>query len=444
MNTVKTIVIVEDNKSVRAALTILVQTIAEKAIPLSSPVTLPRVIHDEKPDCIILDMNFSSGITNGNEGLFWLHEILSISPGTKVILMTAYADIELAIKGIKAGAADFIIKPWDNAKLLQSIKYATNSSQKNVKKSNGADLTPFFGKGARMESLREIIEKVAPTDASILITGENGTGKSMLAKYIHQHSGRESASMVHADMGAITESLFESEFFGHENNAFTGATSTRHGRFEAASGSTLFLDEVANIPLPMQSKLLCAIQEKRITRVGANRPIDVDVRLISATSADLESMVLQGTFRQDLLWRINTIHLHLPALRERQEDIIPLAKMFIAKFGEKYSRPDISLSPQCNSILLSAPWEGNIRQLEHLIEKAVILSNGKEIMPEDLGDISTRRQAAPRQQPTTLDEMESSMIAAAIHECNGNLSQVATRLGITRQTLYNKIKKYGL
>lgn len=444
MKQAKTIVIVEDNKSVRAALGLLLQTVAEKVVPLSSPVSLPKVIQEEKPSCVILDMNFMSGTTNGNEGLFWLHEILRLSPDTPVILMTAYAEMELAIKGIKAGAADFIIKPWDNAKLLQSVNYVTKTTSKKLQDKSADDLTPFFGTDARMAALRSVIEKVAPTDASILITGENGTGKSLLAKYIHQLSGRGASPMIHADMGAITESLFESEFFGHEKNAFTGAASGRQGRFEAASGSTLFLDEVANIPLPMQSKLLCAIQEKKITRVGSNRLIDVDTRLISATSSDLESMVLQGTFRQDLLWRINTIHLHLPPLRERQEDIIPLAKMFVAKFGKKYDRCELSLSPQCNSLLLSARWDGNIRQLEHLIEKAVILSDGKEILPENLGEISTQRALNPPTAPTTLYEMECSMIASAIRECNGNLSQVATRLGITRQTLYNKIKKYGL
>lgn len=444
MKQIKTIIVVEDNKSVRSAITLLLQTIAERIVPISSPVTLPNLISTEKPSCLILDMNFSSGITNGNEGLFWLEEIHKISPGLPVILMTAYADIQLAIKGIKAGAADFIIKPWDNSRLLQAVIYATRSAGVKQNQAESSEFTPFFGNNPKMAVIRSIIDKVVRTDAPILITGENGTGKSMLAKYIHRCSGRGNIPMIHADMGAISDTLFESEFFGHEKNAFTGATSMRKGRFEAADNSTLFLDEVANIPLSMQQKLLCAIQEKKITRVGANKPIDIDARLISATSCDLESLVLQGKFRQDLLWRINTIHLHIPPLRERPEDIIPLAKLFISKYCEKYNRPILTLSPQCHSLLMSADWQGNIRQLEHLMEKAVILSDGSTIDREQLCEISEPQKNNPHPAPTTLEEMERMMISEAINKCNGNLSQVATQLGITRQTLYNKIKKYGL
>ena len=257
--------------------------------------------------------------------------------------------------------------------------YAAGKNVSLKKDKTHDDFSPFFGYSRRMAALREIVDKVAATDASILITGENGTGKSMLAKYIHHRSGRHNLPMVHADMGAITDTLFESEFFGHEKNAFTGASATRKGRFEIAHDSTLFLDEVANIPLPMQSKLLCALQEKRITRVGANRPIDVNVRLISATSSDPESLVERGLFRRDLLWRINTIHLHLPPLRERREDIIPLARIFISSFCDKYGRQELTLSHECHEILMSASFPGNIRQLEHLIEKAVILTEGDTI-----------------------------------------------------------------
>ncbi len=444
MKPLNKIIIVDDNRSVRAAMALLLQTVAEKVIPISSPVTLPKLIAEENPSCIVLDMNFLSGITNGNEGLFWLNEILRLSPGMPVILMTAYADIELAVNGIKAGAADFIIKPWDNARLLQAVIYATDKKPKARKREQADDFAPFFGSSPRMATLKEIVDKVATTDASILITGENGTGKSMLAKYIHQRSGRNRRPLVHADMGAITDTLFESEFFGHEKNAFTGASSVRKGRFEIAHESTLFLDEVANIPLQMQSKLLCAIQEKRITRVGANHPIDVNVRLISATSSDPESLVEQGLFRRDLLWRINTIHLHLPPLRERREDIIPLTRRFISIFCEKYGKSELTLPAECNNILMSAAFPGNIRQLEHLMEKAVILSEGNVINREIFSELSCQSSRIDTTKPTTLDEMERKMIADSIKECDGNLSQVATRLGITRQTLYNKIKKYGL
>ena len=445
MKPLNTIIVVDDNRSVRTAMTLLLQTVAEKVIPVSSPVTLPRLIPEEKPSCVILDMNFLSGTTNGNEGIFWLNEILRLAPGVPVILMTAYADIDLAIKGIKAGAADFIIKPWDNSRLLQAVMYAVGKNVSLKKDKTHDDFSPFFGYSRRMAALREIVDKVAATDASILITGENGTGKSMLAKYIHHRSGRHNLPMVHADMGAITDTLFESEFFGHEKNAFTGASATRKGRFEIAHDSTLFLDEVANIPLPMQSKLLCALQEKRITRVGANRPIDVNVRLISATSSDPESLVERGLFRRDLLWRINTIHLHLPPLRERREDIIPLARIFISSFCDKYGRQELTLSHECHEILMSASFPGNIRQLEHLIEKAVILTEGDTITAEQFAELSCQpARPSSASAPVTLEEMERKMIADSIQQCDGNLSQAASRLGITRQTLYNKIKKYGL
>lgn len=444
MKPLNTIIVVDDNRSVRTAMTLLLQTVAEKVIPVSSPVTLPRLIPEEKPSCVILDMNFLSGTTNGNEGIFWLNEILRLAPGVPVILMTAYADIDLAIKGIKAGAADFIIKPWDNSRLLQAVMYAAGKNVSLKKDKTYDDFSPFFGYSRRMAALREIVDKVAATDASILITGENGTGKSMLAKYIHHRSGRHNLPMVHADMGAITDTLFESEFFGHEKNAFTGASATRKGRFEIAHDSTLFLDEVANIPLPMQSKLLCALQEKRITRVGANRPIDVNVRLISATSSDPESLVERGLFRRDLLWRINTIHLHLPPLRERREDIIPLARIFISSFCDKYGRQELTLSHECHEILMSASFPGNIRQLEHLIEKAVILTEGDTITAEQFAELSCQPARPSASAPVTLEEMERKMIADSIQQCDGNLSQAASRLGITRQTLYNKIKKYGL
>lgn len=445
MKPLNTIIVVDDNRSVRTAMTLLLQTVAEKVIPVSSPVTLPRLISEEKPLCVVLDMNFISGTTNGNEGIFWLNEILRITPGVPVILMTAYADIDLAIKGIKAGAADFIIKPWDNSRLLHAVMYAAGKNVSLKKDKTHDDFSPFFGYSRRMAALREIVDKVAATDASILITGENGTGKSMLAKYIHHRSGRHNLPMVHADMGAITDTLFESEFFGHEKNAFTGASATRKGRFEIAHDSTLFLDEVANIPLPMQSKLLCALQEKRITRVGANRPIDVNVRLISATSSDPESLVERGLFRRDLLWRINTIHLHLPPLRERREDIIPLARIFISSFCDKYGRQELTLSHECHEILMSASFPGNIRQLEHLIEKAVILTEGDTITAEQFAELSCQpARPSSASAPVTLEEMERKMIADSIQQCDGNLSQAASRLGITRQTLYNKIKKYGL
>lgn len=442
-----TIIIVDDNKGVLTAVQILLKNYFSKVITLSSPVTLITAMRKEMPDVILLDMNFTSGINTGNEGLFWLQEIKKVQPETPVVLFTAYADIDLAIRGIKEGAADFIVKPWDNQKLVDTLQAAATSLKNGTKNgiSNKSSNTPalYWGESKAMQQLRMLIEKVAATDANILITGENGTGKEMLAREIHALSNRRTREMIAVDMGAITESLFESELFGHVKGSFTDAHIDRTGKFEAADKSTLFLDEIGNLPYHLQAKLLTAIQRRSIVRVGSNIPLPIDIRLICATNRNLQEMVDREEFREDLLYRINTIHIEIPPLRERKEDILPLAERFIARFCKQYDKEPMKLSPAAKEKLVAHSWYGNIRELEHTIEKVVIINDGSQI-PAELFQLSARKIETQEKDISTLEEMEIQMIRKALNVCNGNLSAVASQLGITRQTLYNKMKKFGL
>ena len=448
MNKQGTILIVDDNKGVLTAVQLLLKNYFTKVITLASPVTLPAVLREEAPEVVLLDMNFTSGINNGNEGLFWLHEIKKLRPALPVVLFTAYADIDLAVRGIKEGATDFIVKPWDNQKLVETLQTAVTHTKSGKKKSTNEEKTSgssmYWGASNAMQQLRQLIEKVAITDANILITGENGTGKEMLAREIHALSARHKRDMVAVDMGALTESLFESELFGHVKGSFTDAHADRAGKFEAAHEGTLFLDEIGNLPYHLQSKLLTAIQSRSIVRVGSNVPIPVNIRLICATNCNLEEMVTAGKFREDLLYRINTIHIEIPPLRNRKEDIIPLAQRFIERFCKQYDKGKITLSPAASQKLDAHPWYGNIRELEHAIEKAVII-NEDGILSEEHFNFP-RKSVAPAAESavSTLEEMELQMIRKAMDKCNGNLSAVAAQLGITRQTLYNKMKKFGL
>ena len=343
--------------------------------------------------------------------------------------------------GIKDGAADFIVKPFDNQKMTETL---LNASHKVTKRTPAKDQgNMVWGESAVMDDLKVMVEKVAGTDANILITGENGTGKEVLANEIHRLSNRRQARMMPIDMGAITETLFESELFGHMKGAFTDAKADKPGKFELAEGGTLFLDEIGNLSYNLQAKLLTALQRRTIVRVGGSRPIPIDVRLICATNRDLQQMVREGTFREDLLYRINTIHLHLPALRERPGDAIRLARIFLNRYAGIYNKTDMHFSTDAEQKIGAMPWYGNIRELQHAVEKAVILSDGLTIRPDDIdGDMQVRPK--PLEAVQTLDEMEQQLIAKTIRDCDGNLSQVASTLGISRQTLYNKIKRYGL
>lgn len=443
------ILIVDDNRGVLTALQLLLKPYFEQITTLSSPVTLPSVLRQQTWQVVLLDMNFTSGINTGNEGLYWLHEIKKQCPALPVVLFTAYADIDLAVRGIKEGATDFIVKPWDNQKLVETLLNAATLHKKSSATAKRADTHPaadghsmYWGNSGIMQQLRLLVEKVATTDANILITGENGTGKEMLAREIHSLSQRRQQEMVSVDMGAVTESLFESELFGHMKGSFTDAHTDRAGKFEAANHSSLFLDEIGNLPYHLQAKLLTAIQRRSIVRVGSNTPIPIDIRLICATNRNLSDMVAKGEFREDLLYRINTIHLEIPSLRERTEDIIPLAERFISRFCKQYDKPAVQLTDGAREKLMLHPWYGNIRELEHAIEKAIIICDSDRLSAE-LFQLP-RRTDVPEAAASTLEEMEMQMIRKTLDKCNGNLSAVASQLGITRQTLYNKMKKYGL
>ena len=444
-----TILIVDDNRNILTTVRMLLEPIFANIITIANPNSIPAKLREEHPDVVLLDMNFSSGINSGNEGLYWLREIKSLSPKTEVVLFTAYADIQLAVTGIKEGAADFIVKPFDNEKMISTLLEARDrnkAADKAMVKHSGKDSnsTMYWGDSEVMNNLRNIVEKVAATDANILITGENGTGKEVLANEIHRLSARSSKKMLPVDMGAITETLFESELFGHVKGAFTDAKVDKPGKFELADGSTIFLDEIGNLSYSLQAKLLTALQRRSIVRVGGSTQIPINVRLVCATNRNLQQMVNDGEFREDLLYRINTIHLELPALRQRKADIVPLANRFLRQYGDMYNKTNLRFSDEAERKLISLPWYGNIRELQHAIEKAVILSDGGMISAEDIDGGNQTRREKPLEEVQTLDEMESRMIEKTIKECEGNLSVVAARLGISRQTLYNKIKRYGI
>ena len=446
-----TILVVDDNKGILTAVQMLLGTCFEKVITISTPNKIKATLHDENIDVVLLDMNFSAGINTGNEGLFWLSEIKKEDASIQVVLFTAYADIDLAVRGIKEGAADFVVKPWDNAKLLETLKTAYNIRTANhkgfsivtdklvVSKESGM----FWGESNAMQQLRSLIEKVARTDANILVTGENGTGKEMLAREIHLLSNRKKETLVPVDMGAITETLFESELFGHVKGAFTDARADRPGKFEVANKGTLFLDEIGNLSYHLQAKLLTALQRRSIVRVGSNTPIPVNIRLICATNRDLQEMVQKGDFREDLLYRINTIHVEIPPLRERPEDIVPLTEIFLSKYTKIYGKTAMCLSLDAKEKLKAQPWFGNIRELEHTIEKAVIIAERSVLDGNDF-DFPRAKKKPVTKEATTLEEMGYNMIKNAMDKYSGNLSLVASQLGISRQTLYNKIKRYEL
>ena len=444
-----TILIVDDNRNILTTVRMLLEPVFANIITIANPNSIPAKLREEHPDVVLLDMNFSSGINSGNEGLFWLREIKSLSPKTEVVLFTAYADIQLAVTGIKEGAADFIVKPFDNGKMISTLTEARDKNKaadKAAGKLGGknAQGMMYWGESEVMTDLRHVVQKVAATDANILITGENGTGKEVLANEIHRLSARSGKKMLPVDMGAISETLFESELFGHVKGAFTDAKVDKPGKFELADGSTIFLDEIGNLSYSLQAKLLTALQRRSIVRVGGSIQIPVDVRLVCATNRNLQKMVNDGEFREDLLYRINTIHLELPALRQRKADIVPLANRFLRQYGDIYNKTNLRFSYEAEKKLTSLPWYGNIRELQHAIEKAVILSDGGMISAEDIDGGNQTRREKPLEEVQTLDEMESRMIEKTIKECEGNLSVVAARLGISRQTLYNKIKRYGL
>ena len=447
------ILVVDDNAGIRNALKILLPMYFSEVEAISSPSTLVSSLESFRPDVVLLDMNFNTSINTGNEGLYWTGEIKKMAPDVEVVLFTAYADIQLAVEGMKRGAFDFIVKPWDNEKLADTLTAARDKARKALKR----DAAPkdeesraesmFWGVSPAMAAIRRTLDKIAPTDATVLITGENGTGKDVLAREIHARSLRSGKPMVAVDAGAITETLFESELFGHVKGAFTDAHTDHAGKFEQADGGTLFLDEIGNIPPHLQAKLLRAIQSRSIVRVGGNESRPVNIRLICATNMDLEQLVREGRFREDLYYRINTVHIALPPLRERREDIVPLAERFLEGFAQKYHRALEGLDASARQALEAHRWSGNIRELQNVMEKAVILSEGKHLSAKDLETDPSGTSAFKMPGGTfkAVNEAEEErLIRQAMDRTNGNISAAAKMLGVSRPTLYAKLKKYGL
>ena len=473
------ILVVDDNLGIRRALEILLPVHFAEVKTIPSPATLVSSLEQFRPDVVLLDMNFNTSINTGNEGLYWAGEIKKMVPDVEVVLFTAYADIALAVEGMKRGAFDFLVKPWENDKLIEVLTAARDKARKTMGRDarSGSGMTGnrsgmtdanvipgltgnpmFWGISQPMAAIRKTLEKIAPTDATVLITGENGTGKDVLAKEIHAHSLRSDKPMVAVDAGAITETLFESELFGHVKGAFTDAHTDHMGKFEQADGGTLFLDEIGNIPLHLQAKLLRAIQNRSIVRVGGTEARPINIRLICATNMDLEALVRQGRFREDLYYRINTVHIALPALRERQEDIVPLAELFLQRFAEKYHRPLTGIAPEAAELLKTQRWSGNIRELQNSIEKAVILSEGTVLTAKDL-QIDARSGSGMTGNRSGMTEIvtpgltgglprggaeEERLVREAMERAGGNISAAAKLLGVSRPTLYAKLKKYDI
>ena len=471
------ILIVDDNAGIRRALEILLPLHFAEVKSIPSPVTLVSTLEQFRPDVVLLDMNFNTSINTGNEGLYWAGEIKQMVPEVEVVLFTAYADIQLAVEGMKRGAFDFIVKPWDNDKLVGVLTAARDKARKAMGRDarSGSGMTGsgdviagltgdviadstgdviagltgnlmFWGTSKPMAAIRRTLDKIAPTDATVLITGENGTGKDVLAREIHAHSLRSAKPMVAVDAGAITETLFESELFGHVKGAFTDAHTDHAGKFEQADGGTLFLDEIGNIPLHLQAKLLRAIQSRSVVPVGGTEARPVNIRLICATNMDLEALVREGRFREDLYYRINTVHIALPPLRERKEDIVPLAQMFMERFARKYHRSLAGIAPDAAQALTECRWSGNIRELQNCIEKAVILSDPPAILSEakNLTAKDIQMDSSARGLKMTGEAEEERLVRDAMARAGGNISAAAKMLGVSRPTLYAKLKKYGL
>ena len=436
------ILVVDDNAGIRSALQILLPMRFEEVELIASPKELMSAMQRFKPDAVLLDMNFDTDINTGNEGLFWLSELKRNFPTVEVVLFTAYADIALAVEGMKRGAFDFVVKPWDNAKLLGILEKACEKHKPQLSTESADTTRMLWGESEAMKDLRHIVERIAPTEANVLITGENGTGKDVLANEIHRLSNRSGRPMVSVDIGAITETLFESELFGHVKGAFTDAHADHVGKFEQANGTTLFLDEIGNIPLAQQAKLLRVLQNRSITRVGDTKSVPIDIRLICATNMDLPKMVKEGLFREDLYYRINTMPLHLPPLRERTDEIETLSLLFVERYADKYHRLTKGISEEAMQLLQRCRWSGNVRELQGCIEKAVILSESEFIQPADLQiQVSELTDA---QNVESLVDVEEQAIRNAIKRYGGNLTLVAKSLGISRPTLYNRLKKYGI
>ena len=451
-----TVLIVDDNQAVLSALSQLLEYEVEKVIGIKSPGLIPGIIETQEVDVIIMDMNFSRGATDGKEGITWLKRILQDDPDAVVLMITAYGEMDLAVEAMKCGANDFIAKPWDNDKLLATVRSGImlKETRKKVRqlKSKQDHLSHYieagheklFGKSPEMCQVQETIQKVAASDSNVLVLGENGTGKELIAREIHQESNRSNEVFVHVDLGAISDSLFESELFGHTRGAFTDAKSDKPGRIEIASGGTLFLDEIGNLQPAMQTKLLNVLQNREIYRIGSNKPQAADFRLISATNQDLRAMISEKRFREDLYYRINTIEITAPPLRERGQDVIELANYFLGKYREKHMRPGLKFSHGTLDAIERNQWPGNVRQLQHSVERAVLLADGRKIEVSDMFPGTSDSHLPDKIKRPTLAQMEEISIRESIQRNGGNLSKAARELGVARSTLYNKMKSYGI
>ncbi len=450
----KKLLIVDDNQGILNALKLLLRPGFESVKTISNPNQLYSELDKNDTDVILLDMNFKAGVNTGNEGIFWLREIKKRAPLVEVVMITAYGDVELAVKSLKEGAADFVLKPWDNDKLKATLEAACRlrnsnleisdlkSREKVLKQDLNRNTPLIIGKSPAMKEILKLVSKVADTDANVLITGENGTGKELIAREIHRLSSRCNELFVLVDLSTLTESLFESELFGHKKGSFTNAFEDKTGRFTMADKGSLFLDEIGNIPMNLQAKILTVLQTRIVTPVGSTKEISVDFRLISATNKNLQEMITNNQFRQDLLYRMNTIQIYLPPLRERIEDIEDLALHYLKIYSKKYNKNNLDIQKDALEKLKRNQWFGNIRELQHTIEKAVILAEGDKLRSSDFVFLEDDVNVA--NQTETLEEMERKMIIGTLKKNNFNQVITSEQLGITRQTLYNKIKKYGI
>ena len=445
------ILVIDDDTDVLTAVKLLLKTEAKEVFTEKNPELIQSMMSMHRFDIVLLDMNFKSSINTGNEGIFWLKKIKELDENIIVIMITAYGDIDLAVRSLKEGASDFIVKPWHNEKLLEAIKGILKTRDKVISGTPSNNTSPLgkeiIGESEAIKDIFFKIEKIAPTDANIFILGENGTGKDLIAKAIHENSLRADKPFVKVYVGSLTETLFESELFGHKKGAFTGANEDRIGRFEQASGGTLFLDEIGNLTMPLQAKLLTAIQNKKVSRVGANKETLIDLRLICATNLPLYEMVKENRFRQDLLYRINTIEIEIPPLRDRIEDIPLLANHFLKHYSTRYGKNITKISEGAMTRMTKHPWPGNIRELQHSLERAIILSNSSVLQPEDFNFATPITKEGDQQinlDQFNLEEVEKLLIRKVLKKYNGNITQAAAELGLTRSSLYRRLEKHGL
>jgi len=454
-----TILIIDDDEDILLSAKLLLKKHYTNVVTQNNPKEINQIISKEKIDVIVLDMNYRIGYNDGKEGMYWLNHILSIDSKMIVVLMTAYGEVTLAVEAIKKGAFDFILKPWSNEKFLTTIRAGLELRKSNEKlailkhtnetllSENNKRFGPLIGNSQAMNSVMDVVKRVSVTDANILILGENGTGKQHLAREIHRLSKQSKGPFIHVDLGSLNENLFESKLFGHKKGAFTDAYEDKPGRFEIAENGTIFLDEIGNLPLNLQSKLLAVLQEKKTTRIGESIERPFNARILFATNAPLKQWVAEGKFRQDLLFRINTVEIEIPPLRDRPEDIIDFITHFLSVYKDKYHKPNLSISEEVIQILKSHNWPGNIREIQHTIERSVIMSDGGKIKPSDFNlTIIPKKSSAKNAEFDSLNiqDVEKLLVEKAIKKHDGNISKAAKELGLTRAALYRRMEKYNL